>query len=220
MAAKSPKFIDVKGPEHATPSSTSRPIVVSNRSVLGGDPMVNSNDDSDERKTAEPITRTAKTIEPVSSGLDTLQTEEASPVIESSPEVDSLQDTPSTLATEESQVAPVQDVEPVQPETATEEPEPMRLTSRDAAAESLADEAKVAAEAEAAAARENELENLIVSGKYNAPINSSHRKRSRLLAVVLCIVALVLAAAIADAALDAGLLTVNGVPHTNILKDK
>jgi hypothetical protein len=61
---------------------------------------------------------------------------------------------------------------------------------------------------------------MITSGKFNAPINSVHRKRSQVVAVLLILVAVLLAVAVADAALDAGLISVDGIPHTDFLKDK
>jgi hypothetical protein len=76
------------------------------------------------------------------------------------------------------------------------------------AAETAALEAKVA--------REQELEQLIASGKYNVPINAVRRKRSRAYVLVLCLLALVLAAALVDIALDTGILSLDvNIPHTD-----
>jgi hypothetical protein len=61
---------------------------------------------------------------------------------------------------------------------------------------------------------------MIASGRFNAPINGSHRKHSKVVAVVLVLIAVLLAVAVAEAALDAGLVDVDGIPHTNLLKDK
>jgi hypothetical protein len=78
--------------------------------------------------------------------------------------------------------------------------------------------AEEAAALEAKTAREQQLEQLVASGKYFVPINAVQRKRSRTYALLLCLLALVLAAALLDAALDAGLITLPvNLPHTNIL---
>jgi hypothetical protein len=222
MADKSPKFIDIKSADKATPSSTSRPILVTNRSVLGNDPMVNPADDASDAKPAGPVTHAEKVIKPVSADLVAPEAEDATaPLVGTEPEVPETPELskPATEAEVPKSEAAVEAApEPTIEEDTTDAP--AIPTSRDAAAESQADEAKATAEAEAAVVRESELEGLINSGKYNAPINTAHRKRSRAIAVVLCILALLLAVAVADAAVDAGMVQVDGVPHTDILKDK
>jgi outer membrane biosynthesis protein TonB len=219
MADKSPKFIDIKAPEKSKPSTTSRPVIVTNRPVLGNDPMVNP-DQTDETKSAVPMTRTGKTISPVSEDLiATEETKDEPAAAAEKPELETAQ-------TEEPKAAEAKVEEPA--EAPKPEPEPEEdaavessiPTGRDAAAESQADEAKAAAEAEAAATRQNQLEEMIASGKFNAPINAVHRKRSQVVAVLLVLVAILLAVAVADAALDAGLISIDGVPHTDFLKDK
>lgn len=218
MAAKSPKFIDIKGPGQTVPSSTSRPIVVTNRPVLNNDPMMNPGDETDADKPADPAVRTAKTIKPLSA--QEVETEHEKP----EPETATAELTAGPEPAEASAAAEAEATsEPPEPtaeapvETFTETAVP---STRDAAAESHASEAKAAADAEAEAARQAELESLISSGQYNVPINAVHRKRSRVIAVIVCVVVLLLAVAAADAALDAGLITVDGIPHTNLLKDK
>jgi type IV secretory pathway VirB10-like protein len=221
MADKSPKFIDIKAPEKSKPSTTSRPVIVTNRPVLGNDPMVNP-DQTDETKSAVPMTRTGKTISPVSEGLIAPEETKEESADAPAPEKPELE----TAQTEEPKAAEAKAEEPA--EAPKPEPEPEEdaavessiPTGRDAAAESHADEAKAAAEAEAAATRQNQLEEMIASGKFNAPINAVHRKRSQVVAVLLVLVAILLAVVVADAALDAGLISIDGVPHTDFLKDK
>jgi hypothetical protein len=230
MAKDSPKYIDIKAPEKTTPSSSSRPLLVTNRSLIG-DPMVNTDDPSAEDKPAESIAlaRTAKTINPVSADLAEPATDETAASAET-PAAKELKQTEPVPEAETKAEPELKDETPVPPEAPKPaEPTPKdtedtavadapQPTNRDAAAESTADAAKAAAEAEAKAAREAELEQLIESGKYKAPINAVQRKRSRLVAVLLCLIALLLGVAVLDAALDAGLLKADGVPHTNYLK--
>jgi hypothetical protein len=219
MADKAPKFIDIKSADETTPSSTSRPVIVTNRPVLGNDPMMNAGGDTTDTKPAQPMTRSAKTIKPVSADMVAKDKQEA-PAAEAATEPVAA-DVPEAPAAAESETpAETPATEPEPAAKAEEEPDTAMPATRDAAAESQADEAKATAEAEAAEARQNELENLIASGKFTAPINAAHRKRSRMIAIVLCLVALLLAVAVADAAVDAGLVTVDGVPHTDLLKDK
>jgi|GEM_PF-1223696 len=276
MADKSPKYIDIKPGGKTKPSDSSRPLVVTNRSVLGNDPMVNPDDGASEGKPAVPMARTAKTINPVSDDMPTstspikvdvssaddadakpaaaekitaekpedqenyiaaltapeteakpAETPEPVPETkqESEPgttaEVEKPSEPAETAPEAEPEVAPKKEApDPVPDSTDTEPSSPGIPPNRDSAAQSQADEAKAAAEAEAAAAREAQLENEIEIGKYFAPINAAHHKRMNMLAMVLALVAILLAVAVADAAIDAGLVSVSGVPHTNLLKDK
>jgi hypothetical protein len=82
---------------------------------------------------------------------------------------------------------------------------------RDPQAEATAEEA---AALETKAARDQELEQLVASGKYFVPINAVQRKRSRLYAMLFFLLALVLAAALLDVVLDMGLVQL-AVPHTH-----
>lgn len=69
---------------------------------------------------------------------------------------------------------------------------------------------------EADTKRQQELEELVSEGTYNLPINAVRRKRSRTLFIVF-IVLILLAVVTFDLLLDAGLLQLQGIPHTHFL---
>lgn len=253
MAAQKPtKIDDVKRPEKVTPAATSRPIIVTNRSVLPNDPMVVPDSSADakeaEAKPAEPTVHTAKVIKPLDSTLTAATTtadadtapaavtedakavepENPAPPLEV-PNLESASDAKPPEAVDEAPIEPASDAKATEPAPADEpkpetpaEPSPSIKPIDDSAASKLNRDpeaeltAQEVAAAEAKAAREQELEALIVSGKYQVPINAVQRKRSRIHTVLLFLLALVLAAALFDAVLDAGLvnLPVN-VPHTH-----
>lgn len=223
---------------------TNRPFLSSDPMVV---PAV---DAPEAPKPAEPIARTAKTIVPVSEAAQPEPEKPAAvPVSETptAPEAPSApeppqsagdapasettentdekpEESPVAVITEPSQPGPVPDLRPSattaaddestqaqQPGAAEDEPK------RDAEAEAIAEETAVM---EAKTAREQELEQLIASGKYRVPINAVQRKRSRMYAWLLFVVAILLAAVLVDAALDAGLVTTSlNVPHTHFFSN-
>ncbi|HSX30548.1 MAG TPA: hypothetical protein VLE99_01395 [Candidatus Saccharimonadales bacterium] len=275
------KIDDVKRPGKATPSASSRPIVVSNRPVLASDPMMVATDATGSKESAlQPMTRTAKTIQPLDTALTAAaarkaaeqpltpsdlasandksagDTSTAIKIIDNSGTDQPLVDTSAAVAEtappetpeltakpaaepvaiiEEPKAKPNPDATPPEPTTAqnaeTTDPSettPLPATTAPSAAIESSDqvkrdqEAELTAEqiaaAEAETARNQELEALVASRKYNAPINARQRKRSRLHVLLLCLLALALAAVLLDAALDAGLVSLPvSVPHTHFL---
>jgi hypothetical protein len=221
MAQRPSKIDDVKRPEKVTPAASSRPLIVTNRPILPSDPMVVPTDQVEATKPAEPVTRTAKTVEPASGAEPVIPTapETRSPVVSDEAK---KTDQPVAVITEPAQPGPVPDSraataasdESTQvplPGAAEEEPR------RDAEAEVLAEET---AAQEAKTVREQELEQLIASGKYHAPINALQRKRSRMYTAALLLLAVALAALLLDTALDAGLVKTSvKVPHTHFFSD-
>ena len=192
MAEK--KIVDVKRPEKVTPSASSRPIIVSSRPVLATDPMMIQKPEGEAPAEAVPITRTAKTIKPVS---DDMQAPEESKE-------------PAGAEEAAAQDAPASPEEPQ--ETAEVEAEDTPAVRDSEAATSAAE-----AEADAAKqAREAELESLILSGKYAVPINAVSRKRTRMHVIFFSVLAVILALLLIDVLLDAGVVSApDSVPHTH-----
>jgi hypothetical protein len=151
MAEK--KIIDVQHPEKVTASSSSRPILVTNRPVLTTDPMMTPVEP--DKEPVANATHTAKIIQPV---------EKKTP------------DDTESLTSEPEPTSPP--VAPQAPAPVEDKPEPEPEPERDSEAEANA----AAADLETARVeREAELENLIASGTYALPIGAAHRRRSRFL---------------------------------------
>lgn len=205
MAEK--KIDDVKRPDKVTPSASGRPIIVTNRPVLTADPMVVPKADSSTAE-AVPVTRTAKTIAPVSQDVEAPAEKTKAP------------EAPTPAETTES-AEPSPDTPAEQPEAeAAENTRGVQIDTpvRDSEA------AVTAAEAEAEAARqarETELEQLIASGKYAVPVNSVERKRTVHTSVGLTVLVVVLAALLIDLMLDANIIELlQKLPHTHFFTAK
>ena len=230
MAQK--KIDDVKRPEKVTPSASARPIIVTNHPLLASDPMVVGEGTNESEKSEETklTVRTGKTIQPVSEDLKApeeesdpapkLDEDEKSAEPEAKPEKEA--ETKPGEGSEEEKPAP-------QPEAETEAPEeaenpPSKEETKGESADRDVDAAASAAEAEAEAARqerEAELESLIASGKYAAPINAVSRKRSRMHIILFCLLGVVLAVALVDVLLDMGTLRApESIPRTHFFTVK
>jgi anti-sigma28 factor (negative regulator of flagellin synthesis) len=220
MAAKPTKIVDIQAPKDVTAGASSRPLLVTNRPVLN-DPMVKGEAAADE-KARQPVARTAKTIKPLTApdlASATPADDKAAPAAAEATTAEADKPATPDAANSDASAAPDADtpetldkpsVEASAPET-TEDNEPD--FTRDAAAETKAAESKAEA---ARAARTEELEQLIASGKYFVPIDAVGRRRSRLYALLLTVCALLLAVALLDVALDAGLIKLPiSLPHTH-----
>lgn len=208
--AKAAKIDDVK--KQASPAPTSRPILVTDKSEVPGDPMLAPEKDQAEKPKEElAVAHSAKTIQPLNA-IPVDKQEETEPAEEASAE--------EAEAPAEEAEAPAEPAA-TPPEETSKESHSIISTlepKRDSEAEITAEEA---AAAEAQAAREIELENIISSGKYVVPINAVQRKRSRMNIVLLVLVALALAVALADVVLDAGLVSApDAIPHTHLFTNK
>lgn len=212
MPPKSTKITDVASPGKTAPSASSRPIVVTNRSLIANDPMIagaaKEETASGEATTAPVINRTAKTIAPVSADM---QSPEA-PVSELALEPMATKNSAST-ETLTAEVAS-QDSKPAASDSEDESQAPVHRDDE-------ADLAAAESQAEAAQnAREQELDQLIESRKYAVPINAVQRKRSRVFVATMCLLALLLALLLVDAVLDVGLFKLPvSVPHTHLFSD-
>jgi len=234
--AKTIKIDDVKRPDKVAPSSTSRPVIVTNRPTMKNDPMVTgSGDEAKPEEAAEtlPMTHGPKIIAPVSpdllAGPDESEEEPKDTGKKAGEEKGEDEERPQVSASVDDQPEPKEElserpedkVEPASPSPEHEEKETepavseIKLTGieRDPEAAVTAEEA---AEAEAKAQREQEIESIIASGKYAVPINAVQRRRSRTATTLLFILAIVLAVVLADVVADVGLVHVpSSVPHTH-----
>jgi hypothetical protein len=225
MAAKPTKITDVASPGKTAPPATSRPIVVTNRSLIAGDPMITAAElPSNEVPSAPIVSRTAKTIAPVSTDvkpdetpslLQPMQTEVSLPATPDEPAAAPTSE-PEKPATPEpapatAEPAPEQDTPPSdEPERQADDMSP----ERDEAADEAAAEIKLSAEE---VARQQKLDQLIEERTYVVPINAVQRHRSRVFVAAMCLLALLLALILLDAVLDTGLLKPSfNVPHTHI----
>ena len=208
MAEK--KIIDVTSPNKVTPSSSGRPIIVTNRSVLSGDPMVVPAADTGKPTAAEPVARTAKTIKPVNEDVKPADEEKAdAPAKSSSAET---AETPEKASEAESE-APESTSDDSSQDTPADQP-----AQRDNEAAATAAEA---AEEAARQAREAELEQLISSGKYAVPVNSADRKRTEHASIALTIFVVLLSLLLIDLMLDANIIELlQKLPHTHFFTAK
>jgi hypothetical protein len=224
---RSKKVMDVVTPGRGAPSSSSRPIVVANRSILGNDPMVvgapevaegaadaaaagaTTDAPSGGSQTANEqptIVHQGKTIAPLHTSVE--ETTEPTAAGEAEPAAEAAE--PVAAAPEEAGTSSTTttDSEPAADDEDNE-------AKAEAGGENVDAAQKTAEEADAK--RRQELEELVRKGTYNLPINAVHRKRSRALLVAL-LVLIVLAVVALDLLLDTGFIHLQGVPHTNFLQ--
>lgn len=230
MPPEKPKITDIASPGRTTPPATSRPIIVTNHSILQKDPMIAEGARPDDGVNAQPATapvikRTAKTIAPVSADMQALS-QENSAQSTAAAEVSSEQ--PQQPPTADVAAAPVQPTPAEKPEPSAPEPpaepaaeatqqspteEAVPETERDVEAENSLEEAKAL---EAQSARDQQLEQLIESGEYFVPINAVRLKRSRIFVAAMCVLAVLLALVLVDALLDANIISIPfSIPHTH-----
>lgn len=237
MAQKPANIDDIKKPGGVTPSSSARPILVTDRPTMATDPMIATDAPKVVAESTHPMSHNAKVIRPLALGEDASEealakkkkevTSEISSETESEPEAPAkvaaevtaetaeLKPGTTSATSDEPKKADYAETETSEADDKSDIPE---TPHRDSEAEVTAAEA---AAIEAQVARESELEELIEKGTYAVPINAAHRQRMHLLTVLLWMFTLiVLAVVVVDAALDAGLIEISGVPHTDLLKDK
>ncbi len=240
--AKTIKIDDVKQPGRVLPSATSRPILVTDHTdTPTADPMLaspGSDADKKDESPAEPATlnHTAKNIEPLTAPTvkPAAAVEPTSTLLAATPEPKPAEDSnPSETSEDTSKAASEPAPETPVATITTSDSAAAKATPTESSSESSSDDdadgktvlrdpaaaisAEEAAAAEAKAKREQELEDVIASGKYAVPVNAVQRKRSRMHIMLLCIVAILLLLALLDAVFDVG--TVNapqGIPHTHL----
>ena len=185
---------DVAKPGKTAPSSSSKPIIVTNRPVLK-DPMVVEDDaapDSEkpvesEQALAVPSVSKVK-LAPLSEDMKAAESAKADAKEQETDKAEG-----SAATDDVTQEPDLDDGEGTSDDAKKQAPE------TDEAAERKASE------------RQAELDKLIESRKYFLPINQVERRRSKHYAVVGFIVIVILGLAWVDIALDAGLITLPGV---------
>lgn len=215
--AKPQKIVDVLHPDEAMPSTTSRPVIVTNRPMVGGDPMISSQEtpetptSANSLLTAPPVNRQAKDVAPLHAA-DAVKTSEA-PAPKQKDEVSEEAEKPAE------KIAEPKPEPPANENVEAEHSKPMDKTASIATVDDDQDivETEAALQAKTAEqARQEELEALILKGTYHLPINKVARRKMELVLSSLLILLLLLA--LLDLLLDMGLLKLSGVPHTNFFR--
>lgn len=203
------KVFDVAAPGKTAPSSSARPLIVTDRPMIK-DPMVSLDESSAPAPVAAnvpakpAVRRIGINLQPPTQLLPAHFDDEPTPVVESEP-YDPLSDgpPPQSLRTR-SALSPA--ASPPMPSIASEPPKPSPV----AAPPQTSSPVQPAPHHETVPTKQ-EQEPLI-------DIVARNRASSMRLAVVGAILIIVVAIGCVDAMLDAGALQINGVPHTHFFK--
>lgn len=215
------KAFDITPQNKTMPSSSSKPVIVGNRTIVK-DPMMTSNDTV---SSLEPVAKIKKTVTPKvviaplhndvvpESAEDALSTDQPElKVDEVSAEVPI-----TTPEVDERESTTPQQPEPAKPEQPVPVKEAMPAIDEDAEAMKKSTEPKAEEiEKQNAKKRMLEAEALIASKQYFVPINAV-KKRKSMRIVLWAVVVLVVAVIGAAALLDAGIVDVVPAP-TNFIK--
>ena len=183
-------IVDVARPNESAPSDTSVPVIINNRPILR-DPMMAGDLPTVGKPASEnsPLSATATkiNIQPMNAGeTDQVEVKKPEPV----EKVDEpISDTPNA--------------EPEQPES------PAEVTNGPANPKTAAE--NIAAEAEAVAKHEAEMQGLADSKKYFLPINTVEKRRTKHFVIIGIGLSLLLVIVWIDIALDAGLIKIGGL---------
>lgn len=236
MAEPKAKVFDITHPGKTAPSSTSRPVIVTNHSLMK-DPMM-ANDSSSEPADHEPAAPAPSTpssrlvikpltdSEPATIGTkaapdeptDATDDEDAPASTVSEPTAE--EKTPAADTTEEMPPAAADD-DPSAEESAKPSADPpagaTASTKKAAKPQTPEELAAAAQEAERQAAEHTAaIQQLADSHKYYLPIVSQEKRQARRFVALGVLLVLLLAVAWLDVALDAGLVTMGGkLPHTH-----
>jgi hypothetical protein len=223
MAIKPTRITDVASPGKTPAPATSRPIVVTNHTTMAGDPMINeaSVEKPAESLTAPIVSRTAKTIAPVSPDMQPQEsTSVLQPLQQQNPAATPDQGSADAVPVPPTEApAPIEESVPKEAASSMSDVAPSSdiMVERDEAADEVAEASKLSAEE---VARQQKLEQLIEERTYAVPINAVRRHRSHVFVAAMCIFALLLAVVLLDMVLDTGLLKPPfDVPHTHIFSN-
>lgn len=242
--AEPSKVMDITHPSNIQPSTTSRPVIVSNRPMIPEDPMINQaalsaidiekpagapNDAAGVPLPSAPeVGRKGKTIVPT---VEAGEKNVAVTADDGKNTADEIPLVPSTDSTDASELpdegATAKDSAPTfltpKDNEMSEKSMPLPVSDKDSKSSfsNLSDTTELGQEDEESKAkskddkRQEELEELIAAGTYRVPIGQVAKRRGRVVFGIVLIVLLLFIAA--DLSLDMGLFTVAGVPHTNFL---
>lgn len=211
--AKEPnkQVMDVSHPGKTAPPLTSKPVIVTNRTILK-DPMVVDTSEEDDKK-AEDAPKTPAAKAPVASDIESVEPKEkevaakpehvvqpiAEPVVEDKPADDKPIEEPKKA-------------EPTPEPAKPTEPAPSNQESDDDSDNgAVITDAQIEAEAAAEVARDAQVQKLIDSKKYYVPVNAVEKRRTKRVIALGIVLSIVLALAWVDIALDAGLIDLGSV---------
>lgn len=183
---------DVARPGQSAPSASSRPVIVSNRPILK-DPMMVSEDDAEEAKTAETLASKAKDIPKLQMPAATIAPPTSEADVETSEAT--TDETPTKKAPDES----------LPDDTAPAEP------NKDKASSSTVQNPDNDVEAKQQAEHTVAIQKLIATRQYFLPINAVEKRRSKRFVALGIMLSLILAVAWVDVALDASLIHLGGI---------
>ncbi|HSX44943.1 MAG TPA: hypothetical protein VLF39_02415 [Candidatus Saccharimonadales bacterium] len=198
------KTFDITKPGKSAPSSTGRPIIVTNRSIVkdptlkqgehaSTDPEVSDDDDSEDLKT---VSNQAKDLEPVE--------EEPSDNKEAQSEEDK-QEQDSETDKEDDKKSEIDDSKP--PETNLEIDASVNDKKRENK-QTIADKN-----------HQEMVEKLVAEGKYVIPIGQSKQSRNTQTLILLIIVSLIVFVIIGDLLIDSGAIKTNAKPIVNLINN-
>lgn len=201
-------IIDVAHPGKSAPSQTSKPVIITNRTILKDPMMVETSDDKPSEKS---VKSTAPTLTPAAAKAALDEPTEA-PVQAEAPAESAPEPAPKPKPVPEPEPEAKAKPEPEKPEKAEEPEAPAEETPVEAENTGPVEDAAAAEAAEKAAAEHDAtVQKLVDSKQYYLPINSVEKRRSRRFVLLGVLVAILLALAWVDIALDAGLLHINNV---------
>jgi hypothetical protein len=215
--SSSKRIMDVAHPGKSAPSSTSKPVIVTNRPLMK-DPMMAESPEKDSSEVKiigtpgkikiQPLT--APVVEEADSTPETVEVKTPNkPAPEPAPPEVATED----KSAEESKPADVTDDQPVAEKKTgekTDTPEPEEAAEDKPDAEKAPDEIDAKA-AEEAAKHQAAIQALTDSKKYYLPVNSIEKRRTKRVIALGIVLSVLLALAWADIALDAGLIQISGV---------
>lgn len=213
---------DVAHPDTSLPADTSKPVIITNRTMVKDPMMVEASDENKLEPLSAPLLEVLNKTEPKAK---TKPEPTPEPEVASKPEPVAEVPVEEPESAKEAAVEPTpepekpEQVEKTEPEA---EPEPEKATETEEETEEkpVADEKtptvqKSDADLEQVKQQES-IQKLVDSKQYNLPINAVEQRRTKrfiVLGIVLCVV---LALAWFEIALDAGLININGIkPFTH-----
>jgi hypothetical protein len=185
------KFHDIAKPGKTPASSTSKPVIVTNRSMVK-DPTLKS----DDQVAAEPLVKSEAKIIAPPKDLETENTDEKQPKAAEEP------DAPS---------------EPKSTENAAEGTESNTDKDDEQIDVGRKQRQKEAALSEADKAKNEHIERLVASGRYAVPVGHIRRNKRLRSVFVIVLLLILLAFAAADLLIDAGVIKTDIQPVINLI---
>jgi hypothetical protein len=216
---KTGKVMDTVHPGDTPPSTSSRPVIITNRPYMTADPMLSTSDatgvNDEEKLSGEPsgtakdtphITREAKDIAPVATDSKAAATTETKEVADNA-------EKPSTADT----TAPKPEPAPAEPpQPATEGPVTEDTASQQTPDEVAKPEDTDEPESDDEKKKQFEIEHHIAAGTYFVPIGRVKHRRRVVLALI--VFGALFAVIMLDLLLDMDILHISGIPHTTFFK--